>query len=234
MAADTIKTNTLISTLALVIAAEAAAWWSIRVVNLAPMLALGMLRLVQIIGMAWLTIAWQGNLQPIGLDRCQWQTGLKKGVLWSLIFALVAGLGMSALWLWGQNPLLLLRAPLPKARDQLLLFFLVGGLIGPIAEEICFRGILYTYFRSWGIYLAERLNLSATRQIGITLAVLGSTLIFVALHSIHGLPLTQIVGGLVFAAAYEVTRNLIVPMIIHVTGNLAIFGISLLPLNFIS
>jgi hypothetical protein len=56
----------------------------------------------------------------------------------------------------------------------------------------------------------------------------------VALHSIHGLPLTQIVGGLVFAAAYEVTRNLIVPMIIHVTGNLAIFGISLLPLNFIS
>jgi membrane protease YdiL (CAAX protease family) len=59
------------------------------------------------------------------------------------------------------------------------------------------------------------------------MALAASTALFVVLHSVSGIPVTQLIGGIVFALAYEVTENLMVPMVIHVTGNLAIFCISL-------
>jgi membrane protease YdiL (CAAX protease family) len=40
--------------------------------------------------------------------------------------------------------------------------------------------------------------------------------------------LAQIIGGIVFALAYEASGNLLVPITIHVLGNLAIFTLSLL------
>jgi len=43
-----------------------------------------------------------------------------------------------------------------------------------------------------------------------------------------GIPLPQVVGGLVFAVAYEIEESLMVPIIIHVLGNLAIFTLSLM------
>ena len=95
---------------------------------------------------------------------------------------------------------------------ELALYFVIGGFIAPVAEELCFRGILYTFFRRWGIMTA----------------MVASTAIFVMLHTIHGLPVIQIVGGIVFAMAYETSRNLTVPITIHCLGNLAIFTLSLL------
>ncbi|MBW2341949.1 MAG: CPBP family intramembrane metalloprotease [Deltaproteobacteria bacterium] len=38
-----------------------------------------------------------------------------------------------------------------------------------------------------------------------------------------GIPLPQVVGGIVFAVAYEIEGSLMVPITIHVLGNLAIF-----------
>jgi membrane protease YdiL (CAAX protease family) len=88
----------------------------------------------------------------------------------------------------------------------------VGGVVSPIAEEVFFRGILYGFLRRWGVLVA----------------VVGSTVIFVLAHPIiSGIRLTQIVGGLVFAVAYEVEGNLMVPITIHALGNLAIFSLSL-------
>jgi hypothetical protein len=37
---------------------------------------------------------------------------------------------------------------------------------------------------------------------------------------------TQVVGGILFAAAYEIEKNLVVPITIHCLGNLAIFALS--------
>jgi membrane protease YdiL (CAAX protease family) len=60
------------------------------------------------------------------------------------------------------------------------------------------------------------------------LALIGTTVIFVLAHAIISrIPLTQIVGGIVFAVAYEVEGNLMVPITIHVLGNMAIFALSL-------
>jgi hypothetical protein len=42
------------------------------------------------------------------------------------------------------------------------------------------------------------------------------------------LPITQLIGGILFAVAYEIEKNLLVPITIHCLGNLAIFILSLL------
>ena len=41
------------------------------------------------------------------------------------------------------------------------------------------------------------------------------------------IPVTQVVGGLLFAVAYEVEKNLMVPITIHILGNMALFTLSL-------
>jgi membrane protease YdiL (CAAX protease family) len=88
----------------------------------------------------------------------------------------------------------------------------VGSVIGPIAEEIFFRGVIYGFFRQWGAVIA----------------IIFSTLIFVFTHPIGGsIPVTQFVGGIVFAIAYEKEQNLMVPITIHCLGNLAIFSLSI-------
>jgi uncharacterized protein len=177
-----------------------------------PTLAiLGAGRLLQTAGVLWAVVRCNGGLSSIGGSPDRWPKGLWLGALWSLGFALAAAAGMLLLHLSGQDPLSLLRFPLTGSPVELTLFFLVGGLIAPIAEEIFFRGILYTFFRRWGVVAA----------------LAASTAIFVALHATHGLPVTQIVGGLVFALAYETSRNLMVPITIHITGNLALFSLSM-------
>jgi membrane protease YdiL (CAAX protease family) len=102
---------------------------------------------------------------------------------------------------------------LPRRQSDILIFFLVGGIVAPVAEEVFFRGILYGFFRRWGVVVALVL----------------STAFFVLPHlGSHGLPITQIVGGVLFAIAYEIEGNLMTPITIHSLGNLAIFTISLL------
>jgi membrane protease YdiL (CAAX protease family) len=87
--------------------------------------------------------------------------------------------------------------------------FLVGGLIAPVAEELFFRGILYGFFRQWGLLFA----------------ILSSTMIFVLAHP--GASYVQITGGIIFAISYEKEKNLIVPITIHSLGNLSLFSLSL-------
>jgi membrane protease YdiL (CAAX protease family) len=61
-------------------------------------------------------------------------------------------------------------------------------------------------------------------------AALVSTALFAAVHSGVALPVTQVVGGIVFAVAYHTGKSLMVPIVIHMLGNLAIFSLSLLPI----
>ena len=86
----------------------------------------------------------------------------------------------------------------------------MGGIVAPVTEEIVFRGVIFGYLRRWGL----------------PAAVLVSTALFAALH-LPAVPATQIVGGMVFAVAYHTGKSLMVPIVIHVLGNLAIFSLSL-------
>jgi uncharacterized protein len=212
MATEPLKLTTVTAVLALVTSTELLGWLAVRHLGGSPLFWLGGLRLVQIGALVWIVVKLEKGLAVIGWQLSAWRQGLWKGAIWSAGFGLIAGCAMAVLYWTGRNPLAIVQSPLPAAKVELAAFLLVGGCIAPVAEELCFRGILYTYFRRWGIIPA----------------LLGSTVLFVALHSTRALPITQIVGGVVFAISYEISDNLMVPMTIHALGNLAIFSLSLL------
>jgi membrane protease YdiL (CAAX protease family) len=173
--------------------------WLIAAARSSQMLAVMALAMVQ-----------AGGLHVLGLDRNSLLPGLRKGLIWSAGFAAAAGLLFLGLLMTGQNPLTLIRSPLPEGAANQLLFFFVGGIVAPVAEEMVFRGVIFGYLRRWGL----------------PAAVLVSTALFAALH-LPAVPVTQIVGGMVFAVAYHTGKSLMVPIVIHVLGNLAIFSLSL-------
>ena len=154
-----------------------------------------------------------GGITALGILPTRITSGLLRGFLWSAGFGLVVGLAAAILMAAGLQPIDLIAANLPSTQPGLFFFLVVGGIIGPVAEEIFFRGMLYGYFRRWGMWTA----------------LLLSTLVFVMAHAIfHRIPLPQIVGGILFAVAYEKEKNLMVPITIHVLGNLAIFTIAMI------
>ncbi len=142
--------------------------------------------------------------------------GMRRGILWSSAFGGLALVGFAALWWNGRDPLRLLgigRAP--SVHPGLYLAVACG--IGPVVEELFFRGLLYRVLRSQGRILA----------LG------GSTALFALLHAgAGGLPVVPLIGGLVFAAAVETEKNLLVPITIHVLGNTALFTLTHFSLQF--
>lgn len=180
----------------------------------APILIVGGARSLEILlllGICWITEP--GGIQTLGIIPKNIQSGLFRGFLWSAGFGLMVILVAGILLLAGLNPVAMISANLPKGQAGIFYFLVVGGILSPVAEEIFFRGLIYGYFRRWGMWTA----------------LLLSTAVFVMAHAIfQWIPLPQIVGGILFAAAYEKEKNLMVPITIHVLGNLAIFTIALL------
>ncbi|MEE4112200.1 MAG: type II CAAX endopeptidase family protein [Desulfobacteraceae bacterium] len=167
-------------------------------------------RTAQMLVVIILAMVQGGGLQTLGLDGRTLKSGFRKGLVWSAGFGAAAGLLFMGLFMAGLDPFMLVRSPLPRGAYQRVLFFFVGGIVAPVAEEIVFRGLIFGYLRSWGV----------------PAAVLISTALFAALH-LPAAPITQIVGGVVFSVAYHTGKSLMVPIVIHVLGNLAIFTLSL-------
>ncbi len=214
MEANKIEITTLLLSLAAVLSIE----WAARVVisnTLShPMVILGCARLLQILLVILIVLTRGQGLSSIGLARSEMASGLKKGLIWSAGFAAITSIAGVALFAANINPLILIRTRLPTQTSDLILFFIVGGMVGPVAEELLFRGILYGFLRRWGVMVALIL----------------STLIFVVSHPIDlGVSVTRVVGGILFAVAYEIGGSLLVPITIHGLGNLAIFTLSLIP-----
>jgi len=210
MAPRTVTLNTVVMTLSAVIMVEILAVLLILYMGLPSLAVTGAARLIQTALIFWIVFKFEQGFAGIGLDKRDWISGLKYGLIWSAGFGLAAALGFGLFHLFGYNALLWIRTPLPAGYERGL-FFLIAGLIAPISEEIFFRGILYGYLRRWGIVLA----------------LIVTTVIFVMLHAVQGFPLAQLVGGIVFALAYEASGKLLVPITIHVLGNLAIFTLNL-------
>jgi hypothetical protein len=73
--------------------------------------------------------------------------------------------------------------------------------------------MLYGFFRRWGILAA----------------LIPTTVIFTLAHPVCShISATRIVGGIIFAVAYEMEASLMVPITIHILGNMAIFTLSLI------
>jgi membrane protease YdiL (CAAX protease family) len=209
MEAKQIQVKTITLSVAAVILIEAGLFFSGAAFD--PLLRLGVARLIELGLMVWIVHSVQGSVVSIGSDRTRWIAGFKRGLVWSGGFGALSGIVFAFLFMAGINPLAMIKTNLPKSSLNLLLFFLVGGIVAPVAEEVFFRGILYGFLRRWGIVLALVLSTGA----------------FAVTHGLgHGVPVTQVVGGVLFAAAYEMEKNLLVPITIHCLGNTAIFTLS--------
>jgi membrane protease YdiL (CAAX protease family) len=214
MEAIKITLKTLAISIAAVFAMETVFRLAMAGQTTSPLPALGLLRCLETSALVFIALRFEKNPDAIGLSCSKILPGLVRGLIWSACFGIAAGVLFLGLFAAGINPLKLVNTPLPSAPRQIFIFFLVGGVIGPIWEEIFFRGIIFGYFRRWGVYAA----------------ILISTALFVLPHyDGHHLPLTQIVGGIVFAVAYEKEKSLMVPVTIHCLGNMAIFSLTFFP-----
>lgn len=175
------------------------------------LLVTGIARLLEILAMVLILDQAHGRLAVVGLRKATAVDGFLRGLFWSAGFGVLAICAGFIMVISGINPLHLIGTASPSPLSRIFLLFLIGGVIGPVAEEFFFRGILYGYFRRWGVLPA----------------LLLSTASFVLMHPISPFVLTQTIGGIVFALAYEREKNLLVPITIHVLGNWAIFGLTL-------
>ena len=214
MEANQITLKTLAISIAAVVALEIVFRLALNVQTGSPLPALGLIRCLEALSLIFIVGRFEKKPNAIGLSRSKMFPGLVRGLIWSVCFGIAAGILFLVLFAAGINPLKLVNTPLPSAPGQIFIFFLVGGVIGPVWEEIFFRGIIFGFFRRWGVYAA----------------ILISTALFVLPHyDGRHLPLTQIVGGIVFAIAYEKEKSLMVPVTIHCLGNIAIFSLTLFP-----
>ena len=213
MEADKIKIKPFLLSVAVIVLTESVARAVISRGLFHPVFILGAFRVFEAALIITIVFIWSRGLYSIGLARYQIVSGIKKGLIWTIAFGAIVSVGAAILYMNGLYPLDLIQTRLPDQPLELLVFFFVGGLLAPIAEEIFFRGILYGFLRRWGV----------------TAAVFLSTLIFVIAHyKGTTFPVTQAVGGVLFAAAYEVEGKLMVPILIHVFGNMTIFTLSML------
>lgn len=174
---------------------------------------IGSVRMIEIVTLGLIFYRRPGRLAAIGISPGSTGQGLAQGMIWSIGFGFVAMAGFLALILININPVSLIGIRLPSGYVNLTCFVLVGGLISPIAEEMFFRGVVFGFFRRWGFWPALFVSTA-----GFIIAHLGA----------NHLPLTQAVGGILFAFAYEKTGSLLAPITIHVLGNLAIFAFSVM------
>ncbi len=87
-------------------------------------------------------------------------------------------------------------------------------LIAPIAEELLFRGFLFGFLRQ---------SFSVIVSVGISAAC------FAFMHG--SLLSLQLVGGIIFALGYEYSRNLWVPILLHIGANTAVLLIDQIKLT---
>ncbi|MEW5803285.1 MAG: type II CAAX endopeptidase family protein [bacterium] len=156
------------------------------------------------------------GMSAIGLESGEWKAGLFKGFLWSFGF----GLFVFAIWglflLFGIN---LFQFLFSSPADHLGWIILIGGILAPIVEDSFFVGGLYNALRS---------------RFSIPCSVLGISLFFALLHIrivlAGAIPMTQIIGGILFTLSFEYSGNLLTPITIHILANCTLFAIAYSPL----
>ncbi len=213
METEKVNSKTLITTTIIIILLDFLLMKLFALLQIPAYSRVTMTRVIQITVVLVVVIKLNSGLSAIGLSKETAVNGIKKGLLWSFGFGCIVGIAFIGFALSGINPIQLFKTRLPASTIEILFYFIAGGLIAPIAEEIFFRGILFGFFR----------------KNGAVFAAIISTLIFASMHSIGGaVPVVQTIGGLLFAASYEIEKSLFTPIIIHTLGNIAIFTLSLL------
>lgn len=167
---------------------------------------------VAALGSLWLTIKLPARLPitSVGLLRPSRRWTLF-GVGLGLLGWVLSGI-IGALYAWATGDASVPRPEIETALGsasvlQLALLLIAACLLAPIAEEIIFRGVLYTYLRRWGFVVA----------------LIASSLVFGVFHGFGILFFTTSTAGALFALAYERSGSLWPVVAAHATMNAAMF-----------
>ncbi|MBL4864848.1 MAG: CPBP family intramembrane metalloprotease [Pseudomonadales bacterium] len=142
------------------------------------------------------------DLDSLGLSIYTLKKGVIRGSIWSFLIGLSVGVISLFFYIGGVD--IWPRISISE-NDNIFTLLAVGSAIGPIAEELYFRGVLFGYLRRFGFIVS----------------LIFSSLVFTFLHQ-EGILLFQFVGGVLFAVSYEIEKNLVVPIVIHIIGNLVL------------
>ena len=167
----------------------------------------------------WVKVKYGASLSEVGLTGRAWLKNIGRGLMgWIAILPvlLMVLIGISFFVqkiAYEPPPQAVVEIYLNESRKNNLLFFTVFvAVLGPMIEEIFFRGFTYTALRSkWGS----------------PIAMLGSAAIFSALHFNFIATLPIFILGLFLAYLYEETGSLVPSMTVHVIHNLAMVGLTL-------
>lgn len=148
---------------------------------------------------------------------------MKRGIILSIILGTAFG-GISTLWVEflsysGLSNITFIKRGLEylksasgnTAMDSFIITLITVGVLGPVLEEIMFRGIIFTFLE---------------RTVNKWYALILSSIIFGAVHMLFVQSVYAGIMGIISGIVYMKTRKLIWSIIIHITINtLASFGL---------
>jgi hypothetical protein len=140
MEASEIKIKAFFISLATIACIEGTAKIAVFGSNLNPMMILGIVRVLETILIIRIVLIWGKGISSIGLAPSTIVRGIKKGVLWSAAFGLGTFFAFFALFVFDINPLRIIHTRLPEKTHEIILFFFVGAIVGPIVEEVFLAG----------------------------------------------------------------------------------------------
>ncbi len=173
-----------------------------RRLSVAPIVLLGLIRLADIV------ILWLGG--PQWLKGPDFAKRLKDAAVVTLLFA---GGGILFLMSWrtvfGVSMLGNGGGTAYQHPSSFAGFLITAGLLSPVAEEFYFRGLLYRGLRQKG-------------SLWFSLTIV--SLLFAGVHLwLSNEVLFPLLGGIVFCVGYEMTKTILTPILLHISGNLIIY-----------
>jgi len=203
---EPLKTNffTFALSLAAIVAIEIAAY-RLELQEQSPaLLLLGLVRLMEIGVLVAILHMGSGGIGLVRFNEVTFKKNLWRSVAWSAACCLVI-IALHRLIISVDPALWQQLVPKNEATAvSPVMLFITGSLLSPIAEELFFRRIIFTFFRRWGFYLATLI----------------STGFFILPHQASAtLPLLPIIGGIVLALVYEKEKYLLAPILVHITAN---------------
>lgn len=172
--------------------------------------------LVRNLGVMCLVLVWakwrfHARFESIGLTAKDFWKNVKRGIvgylaLIPILFAILLVLSFAAQFFsYEPEPQAVVQIYLKGSSDNILFIFtLFVALVGPVIEEIFFRGFTYTAFRD---------------RFGVRWATIASAFLFALLHMnfIAFIPIFFL--GVFLAVLFEKTRSLVPSMTVHMTHN---------------
>ncbi|MEX2495891.1 MAG: CPBP family intramembrane glutamic endopeptidase [Woeseia sp.] len=185
--------------------------WLVRDMATTPALVVGLLTLQSVVVLAavhFIVVRGRGiGWGRLGLRAAppRWHFAAALTALVAVPMVALLNLAMQWLMQWladapFRNPQIEFLAPAGFSWTAFAGMLFAAAIVGPIAEEVVFRGLLYSWLR---------------RYLGAVASIPLSAAVFAAAHGIAMLVPALLVNGVLLALLFERSRSLVPPIIAH-------------------